>query len=95
MEDTRSYQVGGTHYLQASLQPWDAMEQWMSSEEFVGYLKGNAIKYLYRAGRKGSEVVDIQKAQHYLTKLVSVLEAQDATQYDERYRGSYGGNDDD
>lgn len=67
--DTR--QVGGTHYAEQAVQPWAAMEAWMTPEQFAGFLRGNAIKYLARADRKGG-LDDIRKAQHYLEKLIEV-----------------------
>ena len=67
-------QVGGAHYKSMGVQPWDAMESWLSLEEFQGFLKGNAIKYLARAGKKAGLLSDVQKAQHYLEKLIEVLE---------------------
>lgn len=63
-------QIGGTHYAECAVQPWDAMEAWMTPLEFRGYLRGNAIKYLARANKKGKFLEDIKKAQHYLNKLV-------------------------
>ena len=65
-------QEGGDHYARKSIQPWDAMAAWMTPEEFKGFLKGNAIKYLARAGSKGDALTDILKAQHYLEKLIEV-----------------------
>lgn len=62
-------QIGGSHYQQVEIQPWDAMAAWMTKEEFVGFLKGNAIKYLARANLKGG-AEDIRKARHYLDKLI-------------------------
>lgn len=50
------------------------MEAWLTEEQFIGFLRGNAIKYLARAGSKGDPVVDYQKARHYLDKLIGVLE---------------------
>lgn len=61
-------QVGGSHY-QKDIQPWDAMEVWMSKEAFQGFLQGNAIKYLARWKDKGG-VEDLRKAQHYIQKLI-------------------------
>lgn len=66
-------QVGGSHYKDMGVQPWDAMQSWMSQEEFVGMLRGNAIKYVARCNAKGG-VEDIKKARHYLDKLIEVLE---------------------
>ena len=68
------FQVGGEHYASKSVQPWDAMEAWMSREAFEGYLRGNAIKYLARAGSKGPSTEDYRKAQHYLTRLLELID---------------------
>lgn len=62
-------QVGGDHYKTKSIQPWDAMKAWMSHEEFCGYLQGNIIKYIARYKEKGG-VSDLEKARHYLDKLI-------------------------
>lgn len=65
-------QVGGEHYREMVVQPWDAMKAWMTPAEFKGFLKGNAIKYLARElGKGGAD--DIRKAQHYIDKLVEEL----------------------
>lgn len=66
------YQIGGTHYVGKTIAPWDAMQSCMSNEEFVGYLRGNVIKYTMRCNDKGGRQ-DLEKAQHYLTKLLEVL----------------------
>ena len=67
-------QVGGSHYKDMPIQPWDVMEAVLSHDEFVGFLKGNIIKYSLRAGRKdGSD--DAGKAKHYLQKLREVTHA--------------------
>ena len=61
-------QVSGTHYKDMPVQPWSVMESVLTKEEFIGFLKGNIIKYGMRAGRKpGSD--DAGKAQHYQQKL--------------------------
>jgi hypothetical protein len=54
------------------------MTAWMSAEQFEGFLRGNAIKYLARyTDKKGIE--DVRKAQHYIEKLIEHLEANSAT----------------
>lgn len=63
-------QVGGTHYKDMEIQPWTVMEAVLSTEEFIGFLKGNLIKYAMRAGRKDSD--DVGKAKHYMQKLREV-----------------------
>lgn len=67
-------QYGGDHYMALGLQPWDAMEAWMSPEAFAGFLRGNVIKYIARTEKKGG-LEDLQKARHYLDKLVEVVES--------------------
>jgi hypothetical protein len=64
-------QIGGTHYTDMAIQPWEAMRAWMSEEEFIGYLKGNVIKYLARCESKGGSE-DLKKAMHYLDKLIEM-----------------------
>ena len=64
-------QVGGSHYRDMPMQPWDVMQAVLTHDEFVGYLKGNVLKYGMRAGRKeGSD--DAGKARHYAQKLAEV-----------------------
>ena len=45
----------------------------LSREEFMGYLKGNALKYRLRAGEKGDLQQDIDKANWYKNKLSEFL----------------------
>ena len=59
----RDRQIAGDHYTKKSIQPWDAMEVWMSEEKFLGYLQGNIIKYVARCDEKGG-VTDLKKARH-------------------------------
>ena len=64
-------QVSGNHYKDMPIQPWSVMESVLTKEEFIGFLKGNIIKYSMRAGRKeGSD--DAGKAQHYQQKLKEI-----------------------
>ena len=67
-------QISGNHYKEMAIPPWELMESVLTHEEFVGYLKGNAIKYSLRAGHKdGSD--DLGKARHYMMKLREVNES--------------------
>jgi len=38
-EMAQAHQIGGGHYVNKSVQPWDAMEAWMTEEQFKGFLK--------------------------------------------------------
>jgi hypothetical protein len=62
------YQVNGEHYQNMDIAPWEVMEAVLTPAEFIGFLKGNIIKYSMRAGRKdGTD--DASKARHYAQKL--------------------------
>ena len=58
-------QVGGDHYRQTAIQPWDIIDDWS-----LDYYRGNALKYLLRAGRKGPALQDLEKARHYIEKCI-------------------------
>lgn len=64
-------QVGGTHYKDMAVQPWEVMESLLTPEEFRGFLKGNIIKYAMRQGRKDSD--DAGKLKHYQHKLREMI----------------------
>ncbi|MES3001314.1 MAG: DUF3310 domain-containing protein [Pseudomonadota bacterium] len=84
-------QVGGDHYKKLDIQPWTAMEAWMPREQFIGFLRGNAIKYLARAGHKDSLLEAVKKARHYLDKLVEIEEAAVAPPSQQDLPLNYGG----
>jgi hypothetical protein len=70
-------QVSGNHYKDMPVQPWAVMQAVLTRDEFLGFLKGNIIKYSMRAGRKdGSD--DAGKAKHYMQKLREVGYGPDA-----------------
>jgi hypothetical protein len=42
----------------------------------LGFCLGNAVKYILRAGRKGDALEDLRKAEFYLKRRISQLEAE-------------------
>ena len=66
-------QVGGTHYKDMPIQPWDIIDQG-PKEQALGFYRYNALKYIMRAGEKGSAKQDFEKALHYLEKLLESME---------------------
>ena len=83
-KDPDEIQVGGTHYKDMVMQPWDVMESVLTRAEFIGFLKGNLLKYTMRAGRKaGSD--DAAKALHYRDKLAQVMVRAASTARNGRY----------
>jgi hypothetical protein len=59
-------QVGGSHYKEQDIQPWDAIHAWK-----LGFFSGNVVKYVARHNQKGG-VNDLRKARHYLDKLIEL-----------------------
>ena len=44
----------------------DIIKAVLTEEEFKGFIKGNAIKYILRAGKKGNELQDLMKSREVL-----------------------------
>jgi hypothetical protein len=65
------------HYNQGSIEAIQAVEASMSEIEFLGYLKGNVIKYLWRYRNKGKASTDLAKATWYLNRLSATVAASD------------------
>ena len=61
------------HYTVGDIECIDAIKASMSEEAFRGYLKGTAMKYLWRYRYKNG-VEDLKKAQWYLNELIDELE---------------------
>ena len=62
-----------SHYTQGDVECIDAIKASMTLEAFIGYLKGNCVKYLWRAGLKNDAIEDVRKAGWYLNKLEETL----------------------
>jgi len=56
------------HYTQGSVECIDAIRAALTPEEFAGFCKGNAIKYVWRERHKGG-AESLAKAGWYLDKL--------------------------
>lgn len=56
------------HYTVGGVECIDAIESALTTEEFRGYCKGNALKYAWREKHKGGDQ-DLKKAQWYLNRL--------------------------
>ena len=51
------------------------LKAWMSADEYRGFLRGNAIKYLCRTGKKDETVQELKKSAWYINKLIESYEA--------------------
>jgi hypothetical protein len=67
-------QIGGDHYKSRAIQPWDYI---IANQ--LGFLEGNVVKYITRFAQKGG-IIDLEKAQHYLTKLIEVEKEKNASE---------------
>jgi hypothetical protein len=65
-------QVGGDHYVEMGVQPWDVVDTWPRDQR-IGYYRGGALKYLMRMGSKDESPIEVAKGQHYIQKLLEVL----------------------
>lgn len=63
-----------SHYTSGTIECIDAMESALTHAEFVGYLRANVIKYIWRYDRKGAPVQDLRKAAWYLDRLIGEVE---------------------
>ena len=60
------HQVGGSHYKDRAIQPWDYI---IAND--LGFLEANVVKYVTRYKVKNG-IKDLEKARHYLDKLIEV-----------------------
>ena len=61
------------HYNTGTVECIEAISSTLSGEEFQGYLRGNALKYLWRCMYKGKTKQDLEKCKWYLDRLISTL----------------------
>lgn len=57
------------HYLQGGIECIDAVQAALTPEEFRGFCKGNALKYVWREKHKGGSE-SLEKALWYLNRLI-------------------------
>ena len=58
------------HYTSGKVECIEAIEAALGPEGFRAYCRGNALKYIWRAGRKGDAGQDLRKARWYLDRLI-------------------------
>lgn len=71
------------HYTKGGVECIEAIKASMSPESFEGYLKGNALKYLWRYRLKGKPVEDLEKAKWYLNRLHKELSQQEEPRHED------------
>ena len=61
------------HYTSGGIECLDAIQASMTEEGFLGYCKGNALKYIWRYEKKGGRE-SLEKARFYLNKMIEILD---------------------
>ena len=61
------------HYGQGNIEAIEYIEDFLTKEEYIGYLRGNIAKYLHRWRYKNGEE-DLEKAQWYLDRLIGEVD---------------------
>jgi len=64
------------HYTAGGIETIDYIKAKLTPEEFIGYLKGNVIKYTSRAGKKQDTIQDLEKAQWYMNRQIKELKGE-------------------
>lgn len=64
------------HYTAGGIETIEYIKAKLTPEEFVGYLKGNVIKYTSRAGKKQDTIQDLEKAQWYMNRQIKELKGE-------------------
>ena len=64
------------HYTAGGIETIDYIKAKLTPEEFIGYLKGNVIKYTSRAGKKIDTIQDLEKAQWYMNRQIKELKGE-------------------
>ena len=61
-----------SHYKVGGIETIDYIQAKLSPEEFAGFCKGNALKYISRAGHKADAAEDTRKAIWYLNRMLDI-----------------------
>ncbi len=65
------------YYTVIPMKVADILDVIESMGDMHGFCRGNILKYIYRAGKKGSSLEDLLKAREYLNRYIEVVEAQE------------------
>ena len=62
-----------SHYQLDGMEAIDIIKAALTPEEYLGYLKGNSLKYILREPFKGNPAQDVAKAEWYLSRYHGLL----------------------
>jgi len=61
------------HYNNGGMECIEAIEGMLDHDEYIGYLRGNSLKYRWRYRYKGKPMEDLRKAEWYERRLMDYL----------------------
>ena len=61
------------HYNSSKMECIDAIHGMLTHDEYIGYLRGNALKYNWRCRYKGKPIEDLRKARWYEERLIRYM----------------------
>jgi hypothetical protein len=72
-DEAKPDMINPDHYKVGGIETIDYLRAKLTPEEFAGYCRGNALKYLSRAGHKDDAAQEVSKAIWYLERLRDAL----------------------
>jgi len=72
MSKANDVQIGGDHYKNMAVEPWDVIDTWPIQQR-IGAYRAGMLKYTMRMGSKDEQLQEIGKGVHYGQKLQEVL----------------------
>lgn len=68
------------YYVKGGFSPIKAFKEGLlTREQYIGFIKGNIIKYVVRCGYKEDNEKDLEKAETYLGHLKEIYKQEDST----------------
>jgi hypothetical protein len=71
-----SDKINPDHYKHGGIETIEYIKAKMTPQEYYGYIKGNAIKYISREGLKSDKIIDkiedLKKAHWYIDRMILV-----------------------
>lgn len=89
-EDNVDYVHQPPHYTKGNIECIDAIQAALTPEEFIGFLKGTCMKYLWRLPFKFNPFEDCEKALWYLKRLRAMLTPKDYGLYKKKLEEKEG-----
>ncbi len=72
MSKANDLQIGGDHYKNMAVEPWNVIDTWPIQQR-IGAYRAGMLKYTMRMGSKDEQQQEIGKGVHYGQKLQEVL----------------------